>query len=269
MLEDFTANVEQEGVIGEKAFERPESIEEKETPAAAPTETKPEDKPSQGGENAPVVTKPQLTSRQQREQSRWEKAQKELQELREYKSQTQPRLETYEQMMNRLGEKKDESTVSIPEWFPKTGNKQKDEEQYKQYLSYEAGVKAQIKQELLQDQTAEAKAKVAEEEKWTNWVEDSLDALEDKGLKFDRRELQSVALRFLPSDENGNIDFQRAYEIMTELKKTAPPVQNTARKEIGSLSTTTKQSSEQKKPQFETQATLRNRSFDQLIRETN
>lgn len=263
MLEDFTANIEQEGAIGEKAFERPE-IQEKETPAATPAEQKPAEKPSQGGDNTPDVN-----NRKQREESRWQKAQAELAELRKYKSDTQPRLETYQQTLDRLGTQK-ESVPQIPEWFPKSGNKQADEQKYKEYLSYESGVKAQIKQELLEDQTKEALEKAAEEEKWSSWVNDSLDKLEDDGLKFDRNELQAVALKFLPSDEDGNIDFRRAYEIMTELKKTTPPVQNTqARKDIGALSTTTKQSSEQKKPQYETQRTLRNKSFDQLIRETN
>jgi hypothetical protein len=261
MLEDFTASVEQEGKVGESAFE-PDAPIQKETESAAPTETKPEDKPSQGGESTPVGQKPQLTPRQQREESRWQKAQAELAELRKFKEEAAQKFLQYEKP----------ATTQIPEWFPKSGNQQVDEQKYKEYLSYESGVKAQIKQELLEDQTREAKAKAEEEAKWTDWVNDSLDKLEDSGKKFDRNELQAIALKYLPSDEQGNIDFGKAYEIMTELKRVeaAAKVQkDTARKEIGSLATTSKSGAESAKPKFETQQSLRNRSFDQLIRETN
>ena len=119
-LEDFTASVEQEGRVGEKAFEPDEQPKEKETPSAAPTEKELAEKPSQGGDNT-SAEKPQLTPRQQREESRWQKAQTELAELRKFRDDAKPRLETYEQMMSRLG-KENESTVQIPEWFPKSGN---------------------------------------------------------------------------------------------------------------------------------------------------
>lgn len=274
-LEDFSANLEQEGLIGEKAFERPTEETAKETPSATPTDTKPEGKPSQGGENTntPVVPQPPkpTTSRQQREESRWQKAQEELARLRKYEADTKPRLETYEQMLSRLG-KEDGATTQIPDWFPKTGNQKVDEQKYKEYLSYESGVKAQIKQELLEEQSQEAQRKSEEQEKWKNWVNESLDKLEDSGKVFDRNELQAIALKYLPSDAEGNIDFGKAYEIMTELKKvqvTSTVERSEARKKIGDLTNTSKQTSEQAKPKFETQRSLRNRSFDQLIRESN
>jgi hypothetical protein len=263
MLEDFSAAVEQEGEVGEKAFERPEQPEDKETPPVTPTENKPTEKPSQGGDNTPVATSPSktLTPRQQREESRWQKAQEELRELRKWKEETATKLLEREPVAS-----------AIPEWFPKSGNAQTDAQKYKEYLSYESGVKAQIKQDILEDQSREAQAKTAEAKKWSEWVEDSLDKLEDEGKTFDRKELQAVALKYLPSDKEGNIDFGKAYEIMTELKKvnTAPQAQRAdARKRVGDLTNTSRSTAETAKPKFETQRSLRNRSFDQLIRETN
>lgn len=267
MDNDFLASVKQEDEV---QTESPVRTDEpaKETPTVPPADKKPEEaKPSQGGEHTPDANLPF------HKHPRWVKTQEELAELRKYKTETQPRLETYEQMMARLSPKEENRPQSsIPEWFPKTGNQANDEAQYKQYLSYEAGVKAQIKQELLEDQTKEAKAKVAEEKKWTDWVTDSLQTLEDEGEKFDKNELQKTALEYLPSDENGNIDFRKALKIMRQLK--APQAiqreqQSDVRKRIADTAGAGSQRADSKPKQFQTQRSLRNKSWDNLVSETN
>lgn len=271
-LEDFAASLQSDDRVGEDAFTfendgKTEGVEKETQPAPPADENQNGAKPSQGGANTPDASTEPF-----HKHPRWIKTQEELAELRKFKAENGPRIETYEQVIARLTPKTDAQTVQVPEWFPKTGDKEADERKYKEYMSYEAGVKAQIKQELLEESTKEAKEKAAEEKKWTDWVTTSLDKLQDEGKKFDRNELQAVALKYLPSDEEGNIDFGKAYEIMTELKKIQPAPQAQkadARKKIGDLATTSKQSADRPERKGETSASLRGKSWDMMVNETN
>lgn len=257
MEEAFLANVRQEDEVQTVRTDEPV----KETPAVPPADNQPEqDKPSQGGENTPDANLPF------HKHPRWIKTQEELAELRKFKDEAAQRL------LDRTSSQRDEAKTSIPDWFPKTGNQANDEAQYKQYLSYENGVKAQIKQELLEDQEKEARAKSEEEKKWTDWVNDSIQELEDEGQRFDKNELQKIALEYLPSDENGNIDFRKALKIMQQLK--APQVaqqqqQSDIRKKIADTAGAGNSRPESKPKQFQTQTSLRNKSWDNLVNETN
>ncbi len=263
MADDFLANVKQEDEV---ITEAPAKTDEpaKETPAVPPADkTNKAAEPSQGGANTPEANVPF------HKHPRWIKTQEELAELRKYRDESKTRLETYEQMMSRLGKTEATSAVQIPEWFPKTGNQKADEQKYQEYLNYENGVKAQIKQELVEEQTKEATQKAAEEKKWTDWVNTSLDKLEDEGNKFDRNELQKVALEYLPTDLEGNIDFGKALKIMTQLKAQSVAVQEVksdARKRLADTASGSNVRADKPAPKFETTRSLRNQSWDSLIR---
>ncbi len=116
----------------------------------------------------------------------------------------------------------------------------------------------------------EAQAKSAEEKKWADWVNTSLDKLEDEGNKFDRNELQKVALEYLPTDLNGNIDFGKALKIMTQLKaheNAAQEVKSDARKRLADTANASANRAEKPAPKFQTAKSLRNQSWDSLVRE--
>lgn len=268
MENDFLASVQhEEGTEVLKDSSSPKTDEVvKETPATPPVEniTK-TDKPSQGGgntldENLPFHKHP-----------RWKATQDELDRLRRFEADAKPRLETYEQMMSRLGQtNQSSSTVQIPEWFPKTGNQKEDERQYQQYLNYESGVKAQIKQELIDEQIREQQQKQAEEKKWTDWVNTSLDKLEDEGQKFDRNELQKIALEYLPTDLDGNIDFGKALKIMNQLKvqeRIEAENKSDARKRLADTANASTQRADKPVAKVQTSQSLRNQSWDALIRQ--
>lgn len=268
MDEDFLANAPSEGKVGEDAFLSDDANtgeSQKETVSDPPAEKKPEQADaSQGADNTPDAKIEPF-----HKHPRWIKTQEELNELRKFRDEVTPKLSTYEEVIAKLGKP---AESNIPDWFPKSGNAQADTQKYQEYLNYENGVKAQIKQELLAEQTKEAQAKTAEEKKWTDWVENSIQELTDEGLKFDKNELQSIALKYLPSDEQGNIDFRKAYEIMTELNKykAAPLAQKAdARKKIGDLATSGPQRAESAKSKVQSNRSLRNASWDSLVRETN
>ena len=267
MAEDFLANVQEDGEKGEQAFSSDLSNQDgqvKETPAVPPAdETTKVDKPSQGGVNTPDANVPF------HKHPRWAKAQEELAELRKYRSETDTRLKTYEEVMSKFNQPA-QSQVQIPDWFPKTGNAQEDGKKYQEYLNYENGVKAQIKQELVEEQTKEATQKAAEEKKWSDWVNTSLEKLEDDGNKFDRNELQKVALEYLPTDLEGNIDFGKALKIMNQLKQQQTAVQEVksdARKRLADTASGSNSRGESAPKKFQTAQSLRNKSWDSLISE--
>ena len=70
-------------------------------------------------------------------------------------------------------------------------------------------------------------------EQSNSFIEEQIESLKEDGLKFDRNELMKVMYDYKPSDEKGNLDFKKGYEIMELLKK-KDPEKSKARKEIGS-----------------------------------
>ena len=78
---------------------------------------------------------------------------------------------------------------------------------------------------------AEQEQKTKESEYWNNWVGDQVQSLKDEGLKFDKNELMKVMYDYKPTDDEGNLDFRKGYEIMEVLKK-KDPEKTEARKKI-------------------------------------
>lgn len=265
MENDFLANLQEDGEKGEQAFDSSLSNSEgqvKETPAVPPAdETTKAAEPSQGGDNTPEANMPF------HKHPRWVKTQEELARLREFESSAKTKLETYEQVMSKFNQP---TQSKIPEWFPKSGNQAADDQKYQEYLNYENGVKAQIKQELIEEQTKEATQKAAEEKKWSDWVNDSLEKLEDEGNRFDRNELQKVALEYLPTDMEGNIDFGKALKIMNQLKSQQVAVQQVksdARKQLADTASGSSSRADKAPAKFQTTQSLRGKSWDNMISE--
>lgn len=276
MLQDFAANLQQEGepAVGDKAFEglgdnQPskqepeESQKETETAPPADEQTKTTE-PSQDGVSSPDENKLPF-----HKHPRWIKTQQELSQLREYKASTEPRLQTYEQVIAKMApsETAKKSLPPMPDWFTAVyGN---NEEMWAKQVEFFDGLKAQARQEFLNEQVQREQQAQAESDRWTGWVKDSLQNLKDEGLRFDDNELQKVALDYLPTDLDGNIDFRKAYDIMNKLNevKNAPQKEKVeAKKQIADM-TMGKSKAEKPKEQFQTAQSLRNQSWDKLIRE--
>lgn len=129
-----------------------------------------------------------------------------------------------------------------------------------------ASVKAEAKTEFLTEQQRAAQAAQDEKERWQNWVGDQIQELKDDGLKFNVNELQKVALDYMPTDEDGNISFRKAFAIYEKLKAAeADPEKSKARKELAAATTDSKATSSEAKPKtYHTPETLRNMSWSQL-----
>lgn len=96
--------------------------------------------------------------------------------------------------------------------------------------------------EAKQQQVVEARD--AESKRWLNWVDTSVNSLKDSGKVFDENELKAIAVKYKPTDDLGNIDFNLAYEILMEKKsieKEKEGEKSNARKRVAAdTSSTTK-----------------------------
>lgn len=115
---------------------------------------------------------------------------------------------------------------------------------------------AQVRQEIATEQ----QAKTQEVSKWNTWVDSELTSLETQGKKFDRNELMSVALKYKPTDDTGNISFAKAYEIMEQAGPKKNPEKTKAKKKAAAL-TTTKSKGEPTSEKVMTSHDLKNRSW--------
>lgn len=276
MLEDFAASLIQEDGAskGENAFDGLNTVATEtqvETPASSPTEKQTnEGAPSPEGAAATTANTQDDNNIPFHKHPRWIEREKELKELREFRSNYAPKIDQLTEVIARSQEQATaKETPPIPKWFK--GMYGEDQEAWSDYLQNQEGLRAQIKAEIIQDQIAKAQQEQAEKAKWSEWVENSIQSLVDEGEKFEVAELQRIALEYLPTDMEGNIDFRKALSIYKELqrvKETTQAVQSTARKQIGDM-TTGKSKAEKPISQFQTPSSLRNKTFNQLTEESN
>lgn len=221
------ADVQTEGETLEEQDNR-----EKETPEESPTEEKTEEsEPSSQGEEKEQETpkekegketpepkeKPENTETEENipfhKHPRWQEMQRRLKEkdealadLTKFKEEAQPKLQE-------LG-KEDRP---VPQWFSETFGENK--EAWNQYQSYEQQLRQDIKNEVKEEQQSQAQKQQDDQKHWQNWVSDKIGELQDEGLQFDRNELLKTVADYKPTDEEGNLDFRKGYEILSRLKE--------------------------------------------------
>lgn len=92
-------------------------------------------------------------------------------------------------------------------------------------------LEAKVLSKLEERQKAEQKA----QEDRLGWVNGEIQRLKDNGLKFEKNELLSVLEKYRPIDDEGNLDFERGYELLELVNKNKPENQrNQARKDLAS-----------------------------------
>ena len=185
------------------------------------TETAPESSPEQKTETqAPAVEGANTQTEENlpfHKHPRWKQMYEEnktlkqtVESLNAFKTEVEPLVKTLQPQQ------------PIPEWFKNTYGD--SPEIWKQYQTYDKVAREQIKSELLSEIKAEEDKKTQETQKWNDWVAESLTALEDEGLKFNRNELQKFMVDWqkeygtLPINAEGNIDFRKSLELMEKVK---------------------------------------------------
>lgn len=269
--EDFLANVAKEG---DEPFKEQDK-EEKETPPAPPAEAKPEEEkspPSQGEKKEEVPPSTEDDSKLPfHKHPRWkqmfednETLKQQVEELSRFKEEVTPLLEE--------GQKR--KSQEVPDWFTEVfGDNQAAWNKFEQYNKEQ---QEQIRTQILQEIESERVSQQTESKKWSDWVETSLVNLgEEVGTNLApgtaekqnnlRNELLKVMADYRPSDEQGNLDFKKGYEILQRQKeldslKSNAPAKSEERKKIASSTTSGSQAEEQPKG-FVTWAETRKRGF--------
>lgn len=197
--------------------------EEKETPAESPAEKKPEEEKEEKQEQ-----KPEENSEEDKIPFHKHPRFKELvEEKNQYKQELDKLREEVQSQISEIKESR--SGTKIPAWFTELYGE--NETAWNKYQEHDKENREEIKRELRDEIQREQKEKEESANKWNNWIEDQINSLKEEGKKFDRNELMKVMMEYKPSDENGNLDFQKGYQIMEVLKKKDPEKIN-ARKEI-------------------------------------
>ena len=213
----------------------------KSTSTEATTENKPEgqtpspeENKEQDDDKLPFHKHPRWLAREQEFDRKLEKA------VGETKAEYEARVEALEEKFSPL--LKNGQPIKPSAFFAKVYGD--DPELYKEYLAEE-----QAKEQRIRDETIEAyenkqrqvqEQSVAENKRWTDWVDTSIGTLKSSGKTFDENRLKSIALRDMPTDIEGNIDFNKAYNIMLLEDKVAAAEgkdKTDARKELAAQTT--------------------------------
>lgn len=191
---------------------------------------------------------------------RWQKREEKL------KADFDEKLEAYKRELKQTIEEttKSNEDSDIPEWFTELYGDNKVA--WEKYEQREAAREKEIEQRVLKAYETKQEEQVEQSKKWEKWVDDQVEILESEGKKFDRNELIKTVIDFRPTDEQGNFDLRKGYDIMMAVKgkqdetKTQASI---ARKTIADAATK-KTSGDAPKKDYLTPADLRNKSWNQL-----
>lgn len=230
-LNELLADIPSEGEAFGKKDERV-----KETPAESPADNKPtEQAPSPAG----AETAPSLDESNKQDESndvpfhkhpRWQKMREENEALRS-------RLEELNSSVGQIKEtfsQQHQSSVEIPAWFSKLYG-----ENVEAWDAYQDHVKAEreaIKTELFKEQQAQQAKYQEEQKRWHDWVDTSIEKIEnqfqaDLSNEKDREKFLAFVHKYKPTDDHGNIDLVKGWELYSERQPKEDPARARARKE--------------------------------------
>lgn len=164
------------------------------------------------------------------EHPRWKQLMKEREEDRS----TITTLQTQIQGL----QKPDASAKPVPKWFSDLYGDNK--EAWDIYNSHQEEEKKQWKKELMDDLKTQETFQQKEQGKWNDWVKTETQRLVDEGKKFNKNELYQLILKYKPTDDNGNLDFDVGYELYEKLHPASdkkPDPKEVKRKEVAGITT--------------------------------
>ena len=158
---------------------------------------------------------------------------------------------------------KDDAQSNAPDWFISVyGDNPKLWEQYRTHTAKEReGIRDEIRDEIRAEQKSESK-KVDDA---NSYINDAIQELRDEGLKFDKNALEKIALEYRPMDDDGNIDFRKAYEILSMQKGKKTKEKVDAKKKVASKTGVDRKSDNSKSKGYTTSEDIRNKGFGDLV----
>ncbi len=237
--------------------------QETETPSDPPTENNEEtESPSHQGEEAPQAEGEKNTDEEENvpfhKHPRFKELIDERNDLRRQFDELRTTVDTVQQKI--VPQNQD---VKIPNWFQKLYGEDRDS-----WLEYQAERQQEldaVKQSIYTEQQEAQKKYEDSVKRWDNYTKQQIEVLEDEGKSFDKNELMKVVLDYKPTDEQGNFDFHKAYEILEIKKKSEEnPAKSEARKKIAA-STTSDNKGEPVQKDYMTAADFRGKHIFDLI----
>lgn len=228
MQDGITAGIEQEG---EGSFLNKLGEEVTETSQESPAESKPtEQSPTQEGEEAKTSNTPDDKNVPFDQHPRW------IERDREWQTRLTAAEEREKVYQSLLDSPKAEKPTDIPTPFIELfGDNAEAYEKWQELSRLERGA---IKAELVEDQKKAERQVSEDKQRWLDWVDTSIKGVELKyGIDFKndestKNELMKIAVDYLPTDESGNVSFEKAYDLMLLLRKDDGAEKSQARKKI-------------------------------------
>ena len=113
-------------------------------------------------------------------------------------------------------------------WFEKLyGKSPEAEDAWKSYLEWDESRSSGIKESMTAEQQRAAASQQEETTRWNKWVDDTLseigevnkiDFTQDKHLK---NEFVNFVLEYRPTDENGNFDLKKGWDLFDKIRATS------------------------------------------------
>jgi hypothetical protein len=256
MSEDLFAEIQEEEkmdfseIIGEETPEgsQPEDTTEEETPAQ---EGEPEDV-AQTSEETPVEENIPF-----HEHPRWK--QREEDWKTRFESQEQENNRRFEELQGKV--QSVEQSNSVPEidptLIPLIGDNPEAHRAWKEMQQKE---RQQIRQDVAKEMSQKRQDEKDQVDRWNNWVDTEVSRLKTEGRKFDKNALLKVALDYRPTDDKGNISFDKALTIL-EATKPRDSAKAKAKKEVASQVTSKATGGSAEPSKVITQKDVRNRPW--------
>lgn len=244
------------------ASSQEEKVEETESPASEGESTEETSKEESSDENTPDEKNLPFHMH-----PRWKALMQERDELR----QAQETLQKQVQEMQSKVSVVNSQPASIPDWFTQAYGD--DQDLWARYQEENKRTRDEIKQEILQDIRSEQSKAQAEQDQMLEWIDQQMSVLGEThsidlsykdGKNSLRNELIKIALEYHPTDQQGNIDFEKVYEIRELKSKRDEKVEK--RKEIAQAVSSTQKISEPAKKDYLTPEDLKNKDWLELAK---
>jgi len=179
-----------------------------------------------------------------------------------FEEQTKQLEELKSLIANQSSQPTKEETNVDPELIPLLGDDPKIHAQWKKVLQNE---RDQMLREFREQQSKEYQQQYEQQARWDNWVKESVSALKEQGKTFDENKLLKIAIDYKPTDDQGNIDFYKAYEIMKALEPAKDESKKIAKQKIASQTMKGSSSSNISEEKVIRSIDLKNKSWTDLF----
>ena len=258
--------VEKEEVKEDKVVDEKKEVEKTTEESSTEKKSNEDNSPSSRGEEDEEKSKSDNTEDEKKKNVPFHKHPR-FQKLIKDKKELEEKNKEYEERLRKLENPRvDEELPQIPVWFAG------DENDWKIYIQEQREKEEKLVSEAINKFNKQIQEKENKVKEMENWVDEEIDKLQnDPDIEeFNRNELLKIMTDYKPTDENGNLDFEKGYKLMVQLKKNKQEeMSEKRREEINAkkkiISTDKSTGSGNDEPKLVTAEDIRHKSFGQLL----